>query len=270
LKNYLKALIIIPLLILALGIKTYTPDKVFQAIKNKRTLYVGISQHYPPLNFNGKSGFDIELAKAIGTFLDVKVVFRKLKITQYISAIENRKVDVVIAGMSRNIKRGQRIWFSTPYITVTPAMLVNKRLLPQQKMGDEFESDAIKNIWDLKRLTYFTIAVKRGSAYIDLLNQQMPDMKQKLISSNDEGFALIKKGRINGFIHDSLYLEYMYNKDTKLRNTCTLLKGGKQVEKLCVGLPFGDIVLKNQIDLLINELKRTGHIDKWLKRYKRK
>jgi ABC-type amino acid transport substrate-binding protein len=270
LKKYIRIILTAFLVFLLLGVKSYSPDRAYQAITSRKKITVGISSHYPPLNFKGQTGLDLELASALGKFLGVRVQYKILKITEYVSAIETGKVDIVIAGMSRNMTRAQRIWFSEPYLTVTPAMVVNKRLLPQAKVGDQFETESIKTIWDLKRLNYFTIAVKKGSSYIELLKNQMPDMEQKIITTNDEGINLILKGKINGFIHDSLYLEYIYNKNTRLRSSCTLLRGGKQVEKICIGLPFGDMVLKNQVNTLITELKRTGQIDKWLSTFKQK
>lgn len=269
-KKKFRLLFLTPFMILIMGVQTYTPDRVFQSIQKKGIVTIGISQHYPPLNFNGKQGLDLELGKAIAKMLNVKVTFKTLPITKYVSSIETRKVDMVIAGMSRNVSRAKKIWFSTAYLSVTPAMVVNKRFLPQQRMGDQFETDSIETIWDLKRLNSFTIAVKKGSSHLSLLKTQMPDMKLKIIKTNKEGLSLISSGKVNAFIHDSLYLEYVYNRDTKLRNTCTLLQGGKLVDKLCVGLPFGDIVLKNQIDLIISELIRTDQIDTWLNIYKKK
>ena len=78
---------------------------------------------------------------------------------------------------------------------------------------------------------------------------------------------VLKKRKVNGFVHDSLYLEYLYNTNGSYRSSYKLLKGGKVTEKLCIGLPFGDIILKNQVDLFIAEMKRQGQITEWLKNY---
>jgi ABC-type amino acid transport substrate-binding protein len=242
----------------------------YKSITTNKILKVGISKHYPPLNFkSGSRGLEINMAKKLGKFLNVKVKFIPLPVSEYINALKTNKVDILISGLSRNLKRANFLWFSTPYITITPAVLVRKNILPQTKFGDEFEKAPIKTLWNLRQSSRFKLAVKKGSSYIQILNDKFPSMKQIIVKTNKEGLNKLLKGRVDGFIHDSLFLDYMYRNNIKLRNKYKLLQGGNLVEKICIGLPFGDSILKNQIDLFILEIIRQGYIDEWLKNYRK-
>ncbi len=241
---------------------------VYSAIMRGKQVRVGISKDYPPLNFNaGARGAEIEMIRHLGEFLGVRVELVPLEVGEYAAAIRKRRVDMVIAGFSRNLERGRLIWFSKPYITVTPGVLADSRSIPQTRFGDQFEQAPISTIWDLKRLSDFRFAVKKGSTYQRILESAFPDMPRVLVGSNEEGLELLQKGSVDGFVHDSLYLEYLFSNSAKLRSSYVLLKGGSRTENLCVGLPFGDSILKNQIDLFIDEIIRLGLMDEWLKKY---
>lgn len=243
-------------------------ESLYKEILSKKLLRIGISIDYPPLNFNkGTKGVEIELAHKLSEFLGIKYTLVPLSVSEYIPAIVNNKVDIVIAGMSRNLERGKTIWFSQPYLVLSPAVLVNKRVLPQTQFGEEFEQAPIKTLWDLKRLPRFTFAVKKGSTYENILQQYFPDSKAIIVSSNQEGLEFLQKGKVQGFIHDSLYLQYIYRNKSHYKGLFKLLSGGKHVEKLSIGLPFGSIILKNQINFFISEMLRQGKIEKWLEKY---
>ncbi len=270
-KKITAALLITLLAIAASQAADIRPGDVYRDIMQSKTLRVGISMDYPPLNFNaGEKGAEIEMARALGEFMGVQVRMVPLPVERYAAALEQREVDLVIAGFSRNLARARSVWFSEPYLSVTPAVLADNRSIPRTSYGSEFEQVSISTIWDLKRLTDFRFAVKKGSAYEELLKTEFPSMTRVPVASNDEGMDLLKNGAVNGFVHDSLFLEYLYSTSAKLRNSNILLAGGSRLEKICVGLPFGDTVLKQQVDTFIQEILRLGLIEQWLAKYSAK
>ncbi len=241
---------------------------LYNEIQKRGTVTIGISENYPPLNFEkGRKGVEIEIARELGAFMSAKVKLVPLKIADYLPALERGDIDLLIAGLSRNLPRAQKIWFSEPYITITPAALISKRVLPQTKYGDQFEEAPLRTIWDLGRFHGFKCAVKKGSSYEVLLTSRFPGITRVLVADNTEGFASLRRGTAQGFIHDSLFLQYHYRKDASLSGAFALLSGGDVVEELCVGIPFGAAVLKNQVDVFIAEMKRQGQISEWLDKY---
>ncbi len=259
----------ITLFLISTGIATEVhADSGYKKIIENKVIKIGISNHYPPLNFNkGKKGLEIEMSKMLGKFLNVKVKLVPMKVHEYTSALKNKNVDIVIAGFSRSLERAKNIWFSKPYLNISPAILVKKSFLPKTNFGDEFETAQISTLWDLKGRGRFIFGVKKGSSYEKLLKKHFPKMKRVIVKSNEHGLSLLKKGKIHGFIHDSLYLKYIYQKSAKISRLNKLLHGGSRVEKICIGIPFGEVILKNQLDLFISELIRQGVINDLLGKF---
>ena len=111
--------------------------EVYSSIMKEKTVRVGISKDYPPLNFNGGArGAEIEMIRRFGDFLGVSVKLVPLEVEEYAAAIQAQRVDMVIAGFSRNLERGRVIWFSKPYISVTPGVLADSRSIPQTRLAN--------------------------------------------------------------------------------------------------------------------------------------
>ncbi len=270
-KNFILKIIVICVFSLIAFREGVEAADVYAKIMKKKEIRIGISLQYPPLNFNaGEKGVEIMMARKLGEFLGIKVVMVPLSVSEYVEAIENNRVDIVIAGFSRSLKRGAKIWFSDPYLTVSPGVLVNARVLPQRSFGNEFEESPVSTIWDLETLTRLTLAVKKGSVYETLLEEHFQGMARVIVNSNEEGIEALEKGKVDGFVHDSLYLQYLYSTNARFRGSYRLLQGGRQKEYLCIGLPFGDTLLKNQADLFVSELGRLGLIEEWMNNFSTK
>jgi polar amino acid transport system substrate-binding protein len=242
---------------------------VLYAIREKKILKVGISRDYPPLNFkSGEKGLEIEMIRALGQFLEADIKLVPLNVADYAKSITGGEVDCVIAGLSRNLDRARKIWFSSPYLSTTPAAIVSDRALPKTEFGPEFEQIPIRTIWDLRNITGMVFAVKKGSVYERIINTEFLSSRMIIVETNEEGLEKLTRGEANAFVHDSLYLQYIFNTRLDLLGSYRLLHGGSKTEQICVGLPFGDHVFKNQIDVFISELQRTGLVESWLNRYK--
>lgn len=242
-------------------------NPVYRQVMEKKQLRIGISRNYPPLNFYGKKGVEIDLARDLGKFLGVEVELTPLALAEYLPALTGKRVDIIIAGLSRSLKRAQTIWFSEPYILITPGVLASASSLPQTRFGDSFEQNPIRTIWDIRAISGFKLAVKEDSAYEDLLLESFPGMPLLKVKTNGDGLHAVLEGKAHGFVHDSLYLQYIHRANPKYRAGFRLLQGGNRHEYLCVGIPFGEVLLKNQIDTFIQELKRRGVIDELLEKY---
>ena len=97
--------------------------KLPEAIKAKGEVIVGIEGLFAPMEFknpgsNDLIGFDVDLAKAIGKTLGVKVVFDDQKFDQLINSVTTGRVDFVISA-SPTARPGRRRWTSST--TSSPA-----------------------------------------------------------------------------------------------------------------------------------------------------
>ena len=84
-----------------------------------KKLYVGTNAEFAPYEYleNGKMvGFDIELMDDIGEELGYEIVWSNMSFDGLLPALQMKKIDAVIAGMSQTPERQKAVTFSMPYL----------------------------------------------------------------------------------------------------------------------------------------------------------
>ena len=87
-----------------------------------KKLYVGTNAEFMPYEYleNGKMvGFDIDLMEAIGKELGYEIVWSNMGFDGLLPALQMKKIDAVIAGMSQTPERQKAVTFSMPYMLVS-------------------------------------------------------------------------------------------------------------------------------------------------------
>lgn len=87
-----------------------------------KKLYVGTNAEFMPYEYleNGKIvGFDIDLMEAIGKELGYEIVWSNMGFDGLLPALQMKKIDAVIAGMSQTPERQKAVTFSMPYMLVS-------------------------------------------------------------------------------------------------------------------------------------------------------
>lgn len=259
-----------PIWIFLLLVTMVSTDEVYESVLAKGEVVIAVNEHYPPLSFKVNDqykGVDVELAKKFANHLGVKLKIKPLKLQEYQQAIKSGQVDLIIGGVTRTLARGRHYWFSQPYLTVTPAVILDKRKLPRSRFGETFEREAIKTIQDLRRLSNLELGVQAGSSHDEMFSKRLPDKKQKKFESSKACIDALLNGDVAGCISDSIYLEYLMETNSSLAKSCVLLQGGDEVDRLAIAFIPGDEDLAYIVDFFIEELTETGEIEDILKSY---
>lgn len=104
-----------------------------------KKLYVGTNAEFMPYEYleNGKMvGFDIDLMNAIGKELGYEIVWSNMGFDGLLPALQMKKIDAVIAGMSQTPERQKAVTFSMPYLLVSSDehyVIVNENSTLQKK-----------------------------------------------------------------------------------------------------------------------------------------
>ncbi|HEY4623646.1 MAG TPA: transporter substrate-binding domain-containing protein [Solibacillus sp.] len=99
---------------------------------NKKTLVVGTSADYAPFEFVDTAtsdeiiGFDIELIKTIGDKLGYEIEVQNMDFNSLITALQAKKFDVVISGMTPTEERDKVVDFSVPYYETEQYLIFDK------------------------------------------------------------------------------------------------------------------------------------------------
>jgi polar amino acid transport system substrate-binding protein len=87
--------------------------------QEEKVLKMATSADFAPFESRNPSGeiegFDIDLAKHIAEELGYKLEIEDMKFDGLIGALQTKRVDMVLAGMSATEKRDKNVDFSTPY-----------------------------------------------------------------------------------------------------------------------------------------------------------
>ena len=124
----MKKFYIFVITLILLVITTLSWAGVIERIQAKGEITVSLNRGYPPfaMEKDGKIfGLDVDLAHLLADYLDVKVKFIRPKTyDRQIPKLLSGESDIIIAAMTRTVKRGLRVSFSDPYFEVSQAALV--------------------------------------------------------------------------------------------------------------------------------------------------
>lgn len=222
-------------------------DNSLQAIKDKGTFVVGLDDSFPPMGFRDDKGeivgFDIDLANEVGKKLGVKVDFKSIDWNAKEMELKTDKIDAVWNGMSVNASREKSMTLSKPYLTNKQVFVVKK-------------GSAIKTIADMKdkkigfqdkSSSSDAFAAHKELSSIVSGNQVYPKNKDVLVD--------IKVGRIDVGLMDEVVSKYYVAKE---KDQYEFLKEDLGEEYYAIGFKKGNEKLKDEVDKIIDELKKDG------------
>jgi cystine transport system substrate-binding protein len=166
-------------------------------VRKEGVLTVGTEGTYRPFTFHeGGSGeltgYDVEVAKAVGDELGVKVKFEETQWDAIFAGLDSGRMDMIANQVSITDEREADYDFSTPY-TVSPGVIVVNE-------GD----DSISSFDDLEGKTtaqsltsnWYTLAEDSGA-------------KVEAVEGWAQAVALLEQGRVDATVNDELtFLDY--------------------------------------------------------------
>lgn len=223
--------------------------------KEKNVLKMGTSAEFAPFESRNPQGeivgFDIDLANYIADELGYELEITDMKFDGLIGALQNDRVDLVLAGMSATDKRRENVDFSTEY----------------NHSGEMFitaENSDIKTLEDLEGLT---VGVQLGTIQEEGAKKIIEEegINFELKSLDDSG-ALIQEilsGRIEvAYMDKEVALGYLEQQDLEGFDDPTTSSPG-----MAVAFPKGSDLV-NDVNEALAKAEESGFMkelqDKWL------
>ena len=236
-KKFLMVLMSLMMLVMVAGCGGSGEKK---SAEQPKVLKVGTEPTFAPFEFQEKGskefvGFDMDLIRAIGKQLNMKVEVQNMGFDALIPALNAGNIDVAAAGMSITPDRQKAVDMSDPYYVSGLTIVVNK------------DNNSIKGLKDLEGKG---IAVQIGTTGADKA-AKVKGSKVKTFNTNAEVFLELKNKGVDAVIIDKPVAEYY------------LVKGGKDTAKL-----VGETSIKKnskltpQINKALSDLKKNGEYDK--------
>lgn len=225
-------------------------------IKDKGTLTVGLDDTFAPMGFRDKDdnlvGVDIDLAKAVGKKLGIKVEFQPIDWDAKEAELKSKNIDCVWNGMSATKDRQKSMTLSNKYFN-------NKILVMSLDKGINIKSSA-----DLKN---YKVGTQADSAALESVKA---DKNYDSFADNvseyptyDEAILDMKAGRIDVIVIDEVYALYNNKNKTKLYQSDFDFGS----DKYAVGFRKGDKELAVKVNDAIQECIDDGTADKICKKW---
>jgi polar amino acid transport system substrate-binding protein len=181
-----------PLLLLLLPMVAQA-DKL-DDIKARGRLVIGATESSPPFSFRdpgkGIVGYDIDLADRVAKELGVTTQKIAIINAERITALQQDRVDLVAAGMTRSKGRANDIDFSFAYLDSPHQVLVRK-------------SGGIVHI---NQLVGRKLALVKSASVDAELKTAVPTLEIAFFDDYGTAFAALAEGRVDGFLADKMLL----------------------------------------------------------------
>lgn len=214
-----------------------------------KTLYVGTNAEFAPFEYleNGKiTGFDMELVEEIGKIINMDVKIENMSFDGLLPALQMKKVDIVIAGMTANEDRKKFVGFSDPYYTAKQVLLVR-------------EDSQISSLEELKGKKVGAVLGFTG----DLMISKIKEINVERVSSSVGAIMGLKNDKLEAFILDLAPAENFAKNNKGLK----IVSLDIEDEEYAIATRKGDTKLLEEINSALKEIKQNGTYEKLLSKY---
>ncbi len=219
-------------------------------------LRVGTAASAPPIVFrDGKQikGLEIDLANEIGARLQRKVQITSMFWPDLTYELRNRRIDVIMAGMSITPKRKLEVSFCQPYLAVG-----------QQAMTQTRDATRIPDTAGLNR-TGVRIGVETDSTGQSFARSNLRNAQVITYKTLAEATDALLHGEIDAVVHDSPSINWQVAHDES--GLLRLVPGLLTNESLAWAVRLEDDALRQDLDRALAEMKADGTLQKLLDRW---
>lgn len=216
----------------------------------KEKIYVGTNAEFPPFEYleNGKiTGFDIELMNEIGKVLNADIKIQDMAFDGLLPALQLKKVDVVIVGMTATEERMKTVAFTQPYYTASQVIIV--------KEGD----NSIKSFEDLKGKRVGVMLGFTG----DTVVSEIEGVKIERFNAAYAGIMALKADKADAVVLDSEPAKNYVKQNPGLK----LAEADAAKEEYAIAIRKNDKALLEKIEKALTEIKANGTYDKLIEKY---
>lgn len=229
-----------------------------QDAKSSKILTVGTNPEFPPFELVEKGtnkiiGFDVDLitevAKAAG-YAGVKM--EAFAFDTLVEALNQKKVDVVIAGMTITDERKAKVLFTDPYYNAAQVLVVTKK------------NKTISTLDDIKdKRVGVQLGTTGGVVAEKALGQNNPNMKQ--FRKYTEVFYELKLGRVDVVVVDMPVAQAYL----KLKNFSDLKISSKPMseEEFGIAIAKDNTELHKQLNAGLKSIRESGKLDQLLNKW---
>ena len=215
----------------------------------QKVYVVGTNAEYPPFEYveNGEiAGFDAEIIKEAAKRMGIEYKWLNTNFDGLIPALQTKKVDIVIAGMSVTPEREKAVNSSVPYLTSNVAIVTNSK-------------NPIKDMNDLSGKSY---GVELGTTKENSA-RKIAGAEVVPFSSTTGALVALKSGKIDGMVLDESVSSKYIEKNPEL-----VLVGVMEGEPKAAAFNKDDKELMENFSKVLEEMIADGTVAELREKYK--
>ena len=222
-------------------------QSAYERIMDKGVLTVGTEGTYKPFTYHDESdaltGYDVEVAKAIGEKMGVKVEFSEITWEGLLASLDNGTVDLVLNQVGVTEERKEKYDFSEPSLYSYIALIVNQD-------NDEISS------WDASKGKKTSLNI--SSNYAQIAEEYEMDITASDTFSKD--IELLLAGRTDCVINNTIaFNDYLIQKpDTPIK----IADVKAEADTVATPIPKGNEDLVEAVNKAVKELQEDGTLKK--------
>ena len=213
-------------------------------------MYVGTNAEFEPFEYReGENivGFDIELIGEISKLINKDIEFEDMAFDGLLPALQTKKIDLIIAGMTATEERKKFVNFSESYYKSQQAIVVNK------------DENGINNFDNLIGKEVGVVLGYTG----DIIVSEMANVKIQRYNATSEAIMALKSKKVQAVV-----LDYEPAKNYSAQNPeLKLIETDSQSEEYAIAIRKEDTQLLNDINKALATLKENGTYDALLNKY---
>ena len=248
--------------------------------KDKNKLIVGTNAAFPPFEYedlNGNiTGFDMDLIKGYGESVGKKVVIKNMDFDAALTSASTGKIDIAIAGITKNEKREKTLSFSDGYYTSNQVVVLSTTTAEEINTQTATLSEDEKIEYIINYLEGKKIGVQRattGQYYVegdpDWEFDGIKDAKKNgLCRPYDNGGLAImdlNAGKIDAVVLDEAPAKNIVSKNYS--TTLSILDCALTNEEYAIAVKKGNTELVDSLNAYIKTIKANGEFDTLLNKY---
>jgi len=215
-------------------------------------LRVGIAPIYPPLAFKKGGeldGIEPEFARRLGERLGRSVTLTELPWDQLLIALGDRRVDVVMSGMSITAARKRQALFTDSYLQVGQMALIR---------GDDYERLSGKGALNQEDVR---VGYPTGTTSEDYVQKALVRAVQRGFASSGDGISALRNAQIDAWVQDAPAIWRVtggfFSDEEQLRGLYT----PRTVEHLAWAVRSDDTALAATLNEALRVWKADGTVD---------
>jgi polar amino acid transport system substrate-binding protein len=222
--------------------------------KSENTLRVGMDlRFFPFTGMDSKgdpSGVEIDIAKALGEFLDKEVEIVNTEFSMLIPALQSEAIDIIIGSMSVSEEREKTVDFSDPYLYDKIVALVNKEYADAHRVDD---SMALKTFFSFDEAQFIGIT---GSVAVSI--PQSYGFEVQSVTSDAVAEREIATGGADVLVGAyTLYGMHDTNKETTI-----IYNKAIESASTAMAVKEGNTELLNKVNKFISQMESNGLNDR--------